>query len=55
MKSKKVLLGALVSVDKRNALNSRLAARGESFKDWLERMIEREVKWSDARTMKGSQ
>lgn len=53
MKPKKVIVGAMVQPQKRNALKSRLSARGESVQDWLERLIDREINWSEARTAKG--
>jgi len=53
MKQKKVNIGALIAPQKRNALRSRLAARGETFQEWIERLIDREINWSESRTVKG--
>lgn len=39
-----VPITAIISKDKRRALRSKLAGRGESVQDWLERMIDREIK-----------
>ncbi len=38
-----MIIGALVPPQKRNALKSRLSARGETVQDWIERMIDKEI------------
>ncbi len=38
-----VPVGALIDPAKRNALKSRLSARGETVQDWIERMIDKEI------------
>ena len=53
-KTSKTPITALVVPAKRNALKSVLAARGESIQDWLERLVDREIKWTDPRTAKGN-
>jgi len=36
---------ALVAPIKQHALKSLLSSRGESIQDWLERLIDKEIKW----------
>jgi len=45
-KTGKTPVTALVIPSKRNALKSVLASRGESIQDWLERLIDKEIKWN---------
>ncbi len=49
---KLVLVAALIDQAKRNALKSHLFFRGESVQDWIERLIDREINWTDSRSTK---
>ena len=44
MKTDKKQVAAMVASKKRNLLKAKLAERGESIQQWLERLIDREIK-----------